>query len=160
MSYNLNTATAVGTFIEARPFKKNADGTPKLNSDGSLSLAITIGIRHNWTAEDGNVGMDFVDFEAFIPAGRRNPFEHTVRGETVGFQYRPRKSVWMGEDGQTQSRQFLQVNIMTVDYLTSKADRDRLIARNAQKEAVAAAQSGSDTAEETSHQPELPFEEA
>ena len=136
MSISVNVNTAVGLFMGARAFR-NADGSEKFNKDGSQTLIVTLGIRHNWTQKDDqSIGIDYIDFEVFIPADARNPFASVQRRELIGFQYRPRKSVWQNAEGETRSRQYLEVNRFTVDYLMTKAERERLIAENARRDAV------------------------
>lgn len=76
------------------------------NGDGSKKVYLTVACRNNYKSADGTTGAEFIDCEAFIPAGRElGVYGYMEKGTPVTLVYSQRKDTYT-KDGETVYRQY------------------------------------------------------
>lgn len=114
-------------FVEGRLTKNPAIFD---NADGSKKVRITVAAQNNFTGKDGQRGVNYVDLEGFVPAGRNiGVYSHMAKGDLIGIQYTVVTNNYTGKDGQPVYGQVLR--IQTVDLRESKATTAARAAKNA-----------------------------
>lgn len=95
------------------------DITRFTNNDGSQKLMIHLAVDNNFLSRDKQRHSQFLDFEAYIPAGREfKVYDLMHKGSMVELQYSLRSNTYE-RDGQTVYTQTAQIE--TVQLLESKS---------------------------------------
>ena len=102
------------------------------NKDGSKKVLFTIAARQNYKGKDGNVASDFVQLQAFIPAGKTDSvYEKLQAGDLIGAEFTVKSSAYTDDTGVEHYTQALQVN--GIDLKETKATAEARRARSAAK---------------------------
>ena len=107
------------------------------NSDGSKKAMVTVAVQDNFAGKDGKKDSQFINLEAFIPAGKdsNGVYDLMHTGDLVGLEYTVRTNNYE-KDGEMQYGQVLL--IQNVDLKESKAVTDARMAGKATAAAPAA----------------------
>ena len=102
------------------------------NKDGSKKVLFTVAARQNYKGKDGDVGSDFIQLQAFIPAGKTDSvYEKLQTGDLIGAEYTVKSSAYTDDNGGEHYTQALQVN--GIDLKETKATAEARRARSAAK---------------------------
>lgn len=104
------------------------------NRDGSHKVLYTLAVRRDFLNKEGKRDADFVDLEAFLPAG--SPPEQSVYGKLrvgtlLAARYALSSSIYTDSGGERQYR--LSLLTKSIDFMESRRAADERDAREEQR---------------------------